>query len=299
MVEKGKRSKTRFEELNKKGGRREEEETKASPTGRSDDTRIGYIKVFEGEEKQDRVYPLVGKTVFYAGRSSEVDIPVSDMKVSRKHCKIEKKGNRYRVSDLGSRNGTYLNGKRIRTELLSDGDQIRLGFTVLQFFLAEQGTHIVESKMKKRVCTLCSAEVPEADILSGKAEELEGNVYCAKCVESVDAQGEGDIVAATPADLKPPPQEAPTQKIEEKQGKPPPKPIPYKTVKEKEKKEESIIEYEDVRKESKVTTRSSQETVYDLSAKEIDEIDEISVPPPKAKLPKEVEELDIEELLEE
>jgi hypothetical protein len=263
------------------------------------DLRIGHIKVFEGEEKQDRVYPLTGKAVFYAGRSSEVDIPLSDMKVSRKHCKIEKKGSRYRVTDLGSRNGTYLNGKRIRTELLSDGDQIRIGFTVLQFFLAEPGTHIVESKMQERTCALCGCKVSEADILSNKAEELDGNVYCAKCVESVEAEGGGEMVATTPTDLKPPITEMPTQRIteSEKQKITPSKQAKKKEGKkeEEEKKEESLIEFEEVKKAPKPPARSSQETIYDIDSKGLDEI---VAPPKKDDLP-DIDDLNIEELLEE
>ncbi len=168
---------------------------------------VGHIKVFSSEEKQDRVYVLDGKDVFYVGRSSEAEVPLPDLKVSRKHCKIERKGGRYRVIDLGSRNATLVNGKRIRMKLLEDGDQIKIGFTVLQFFLAEKGAHVVE-KTKKQVCELCGQPVDQADLISGKAEEVNGSIFCPDCVDKVT--GEEEPVARTPAELMPPTGAEPT-----------------------------------------------------------------------------------------
>lgn len=294
MVEKKERDDTRMARRRRKSSRRitaTRVRSGRTPGARGDkpdkkDTRIGHIKVFEGEEKQDRVYPLKDKSVFYIGRSSEVDIPLSDMKISRKHCKIEKRGNRYRVVDLGSKNGTYLNGKRVRMALLSDGDQLRIGFTVLQFFLAKSGTHIVESKMKKRTCSLCGKDVAEADILAGRAEELEGNVYCPDCMKTVEAVDEGEMITATPMELTPPTKQ-PTVKAPAGETPPPPPA-----------KKEEFIEFEEVDVTSQVAARSSYETVYDIDSKGIDDL---SMLPPDVKLEpiENIEDIDIERLLEE
>jgi len=251
---------------------------------KTQDRRIGHLKVFEGEEKQDRVYPLKDKDVYYVGRSSDVDVPLSDMKVSRKHIKIERRGNRYRVVDLGSKNGTFLNGKRVRMALLSDGDQIRIGFTVLQFFLAEAGTHIVESRMKKQTCSICGKEVSEADLLAGKAEQLEGNIYCPDCVKTVEAVDKDEMVSATPMDLHPPE----TERIPEV-GPPPPA---------EEGGEEEFVKFEDVDAAERVSARAAYETVYDVDS---EGIDDLSALPPEEKLEpiEDIEDIDIDELLEE
>lgn len=294
MVERKRKSRdTEIDDRRRKGSRRIARRrmgrtptaTKKSKKEDREDPRIGHLKVFEGEEKQDRVYPLKEKKVYYIGRSSEVDVPLSDMKVSRKHCKVERKGNRYRVVDLGSRNGTFLNGKRIRMALLSDGDQIRVGFTVLQFFLAEVGTHIVESRVKKRSCSLCGKEVTEGDILAGRAEELEGNIYCPDCVRTVESVEKDEMVSATPMDLKPPQ----TEKMED--ALPPPPPAEDAEM-------EEFVKFEDVDAAERVSARASYETVYDVDSKGIDDL---SMLPPEAELEpvEDIEDIDIEELLEE
>jgi predicted component of type VI protein secretion system len=62
------------------------------------------------------------------GRAEECDIrPLSD-EVSRRHCQVLKESDHVAVEDLGSRNGTFVNGKRIEAKtLLHDGDRLRVG----------------------------------------------------------------------------------------------------------------------------------------------------------------------------
>jgi len=69
------------------------------------------------------------------GRSVDVDIPVDDGRVSRLHTAIVEDQGNFLISDLGSTNGTYLNGIFLKgVERLKVGDQIRVGATV---FLVE------------------------------------------------------------------------------------------------------------------------------------------------------------------
>jgi len=291
MVERRRKNRdTEVDERRRKGSRRIVRRwgggtrAAAARSRRTQDRRIGHLKVFEGEEKQDRVYPLKDKDVYYVGRSSDVDIPLSDMKVSRKHIKIERRGNRYRVVDLGSRNGTFLNGKRVRMALLSDGDQIRIGFTVLQFFLAEAGTHIVESRMKKQTCSLCGKDVSESDILAGKAEQLEGNIYCPDCVKTVGAVDKDEMVSATPTDLHPPV----TERI--------PKEGLYSPSAEGGKVEESV-KSEDTDAAERVSAKASHETITDVHP---EGVNDASILPPEAEPgTDDIENMDIDKLLEE
>lgn len=62
------------------------------------------------------------------GRAQACDLVVQGPLVSRMHAQIRRIGLRYQLSDLGSANGTFVNGKRLREpHLLSDGDLIGLG----------------------------------------------------------------------------------------------------------------------------------------------------------------------------
>lgn len=66
------------------------------------------------------------------GRSEDADIPIADERVSRLHCGIRYEDGEYFVKDLGSRNGTFLNGKQMEMEKLTPGDKIRVGSATLK-----------------------------------------------------------------------------------------------------------------------------------------------------------------------
>ncbi|ADO69919.1 FHA domain-containing protein [Stigmatella aurantiaca] len=67
------------------------------------------------------------------GRTPECDVVLYDAGISRKHCRIFSLGERYFVEDMGSSNGTKVNGAPIKKQPLSDGDQIGLGPVVFSF----------------------------------------------------------------------------------------------------------------------------------------------------------------------
>jgi FhaA, N-terminal domain/FHA domain len=67
------------------------------------------------------------------GRSREADVRLADVNVSRRHAELRQEGAAYWIVDLGSTNGTELNGKRVERAKLSDGDRITLGSTDVVF----------------------------------------------------------------------------------------------------------------------------------------------------------------------
>ena len=67
------------------------------------------------------------------GRGKSADIQLIDDRVSREHCAIEPEGEGYRLSDLGSRNGTWLNGEKIESAALKAGDRLIVGESVFSF----------------------------------------------------------------------------------------------------------------------------------------------------------------------
>jgi two-component system response regulator AtoC len=69
-----------------------------------------------------------------AGRIPQVEICLPDTQVSRKHAQFSSNLGETKVQDLGSTNGTFVNGKRLDKEvLISDGDEIQIGDTVFRF----------------------------------------------------------------------------------------------------------------------------------------------------------------------
>ena len=71
-------------------------------------------------------YPLGDNNVL--GRSTTASVRLADREVSRKHSQIDKEGEDYILRDLGSSNGTFLNGKRIfGPSKLKDTDEVATG----------------------------------------------------------------------------------------------------------------------------------------------------------------------------
>ena len=79
-----------------------------------------------------RVYPVASRRVVL-GRSRECDISLPDSNVSRRHAELVQEGATYWLADLGSTNGTELNGERVDRAKLADGDRITLGSTDVVF----------------------------------------------------------------------------------------------------------------------------------------------------------------------
>jgi pSer/pThr/pTyr-binding forkhead associated (FHA) protein len=87
---------------------------------------------------EDGEHPL-GQGPNIIGRTTDADIPIDRTEVSRHHCRIVITGTTATIEDLGSKNGTYLNGERLQQPtLLANGDEIWIGRSVARFrFLVE------------------------------------------------------------------------------------------------------------------------------------------------------------------
>lgn len=67
------------------------------------------------------------------GRLPECDVVLGDPNVSRRHAEVRRQGSDVVVIDLGSTNGTRVNGNRAEERRLADGDEITVGTTTLRF----------------------------------------------------------------------------------------------------------------------------------------------------------------------
>jgi hypothetical protein len=82
-------------------------------------------------------YPLRrGRTVI--GRGTDADITVNDSSISRKHIEILWDGSHAQARDLGSTNGSLINGRKLTTAGLESGSTVELGSTRVTFHLAPQ-----------------------------------------------------------------------------------------------------------------------------------------------------------------
>jgi pSer/pThr/pTyr-binding forkhead associated (FHA) protein len=76
---------------------------------------------------------VLGEFVVTVGRMPESTIVLADPNVSRNHAEVRPQGDGYVVVDLGSTNGTRVNGVRVSEQALRDGDEIMFGNTRVVF----------------------------------------------------------------------------------------------------------------------------------------------------------------------
>jgi pSer/pThr/pTyr-binding forkhead associated (FHA) protein len=88
-------------------------------------TRSATLVVKRGPNAGSR-FPL-HQVVTSAGRDPRSDIFLDDVTVSRRHAEFRSERGEMRIVDLGSLNGTYVNGQPIESAVLTNGDQIQMG----------------------------------------------------------------------------------------------------------------------------------------------------------------------------
>jgi predicted component of type VI protein secretion system len=104
--------------------------------------------------------PLAGRRVEVEGElvlgREDASLTIEDEEISRRHAVIRPSGGGIEIEDLGSTNGTYVNGARIgSTTRLAGGDTIRIGRTVLQ--------------LESRAAATVAAAVPAAPVAASAA----------------------------------------------------------------------------------------------------------------------------------
>jgi pSer/pThr/pTyr-binding forkhead associated (FHA) protein len=101
---------------------------------------LQYVLRFVAGKDQGREFPLPPDLNIVIGRVSDVDVLLLDRKVSRKHAKISTHGGQVFLEDLASRNGTFVNGDRIRNVELKEGDEILIGSSTIKLVSLAEAT---------------------------------------------------------------------------------------------------------------------------------------------------------------
>lgn len=97
---------------------------------------------------------------------------VEDM-VSRKHAKITTDDKNVTIQDLGSTNGTFVNGEKIRKVELKDGDRILIGTSIIKlvFVDGELTSHLTETEARSKMAVTANKKPPSKS-MSGSIEEI-------------------------------------------------------------------------------------------------------------------------------
>ena len=103
------------------------------------ESAVPILVVQEGQLAGKR-WPL-NKSELTIGRGEDCDIVLPDRQVSRHHFRVVRDDDGYNVEDLGSKNGTYINGAPVRGSMqLQDGDEIQVALSVRLMFVGAEAT---------------------------------------------------------------------------------------------------------------------------------------------------------------
>src|SRR3954447_1866139 len=109
---------------------------------------VPRLIVIKGTD-EGRQFPLTADTDS-TGRDSSSRIRLTDTEVSRKHAEFVRTADGYRVRDVGSVNGTFVNNQSVKDALLQPGDHVQIGQTVLVFTL-DRGESAPASDLADRI----------------------------------------------------------------------------------------------------------------------------------------------------
>src|ERR1700739_1597609 len=101
------------------------------PGGRS------YVLRFISGKYQGGEFPIAADKQILIGRSSDLDMVLGEDMVSRKHARIAMQTDQIWIEDLGSTNGTFVNGEKIKRARLKEGDRVLIGTSILKLIAGD------------------------------------------------------------------------------------------------------------------------------------------------------------------
>ena len=129
-----------------------------------------YALRFISGKYQGGEFPLEADREFIVGRSSELDMVLVEDMVSRKHAKISTRTGQVVITDMGSTNGTFVNGEKIRKTRLKEGDRILIGTSILKVVVATND--VTASEARERLAAVGESQRNEGSSMSGTLEEV-------------------------------------------------------------------------------------------------------------------------------
>jgi pSer/pThr/pTyr-binding forkhead associated (FHA) protein len=110
-----------------------------------------YALRFISGKYQGGEFPLRMDREIIVGRSSELDMVLVEDMVSRKHAKITTAGEQIVIQDLGSTNGTFVNGEKIKKVRLKEGDRILIGTSIIKLVAVDSSQVVTEGEARQRL----------------------------------------------------------------------------------------------------------------------------------------------------
>src|SRR5689334_18735086 len=141
----------------------------SAPAPNSMNDRPRFALRFISGKYQGGEFPLRMNREIIIGRSSDLDMVLVEDMVSRRHAKISSTDAEVYIQDMGSTNGTFVNGEKIAGRaLLHEGDRILVGTSIIKVVGAGEGSVAQQSEAEARRRLEAGAQQKERQATSGR-----------------------------------------------------------------------------------------------------------------------------------
>src|SRR5262245_16336502 len=131
-----------------------------------------YVLRFISGKYQGGEFPIVNDKPIIVGRSSDLDMVLVEDMVSRKHARITMQQDQIWIEDLGSTNGSFVNGEKIKRARLKEGDRVLIGTSILKAIAGHAGPADTTDAKRDLENVAAARRTTQARTMSGSIEEV-------------------------------------------------------------------------------------------------------------------------------
>jgi pSer/pThr/pTyr-binding forkhead associated (FHA) protein len=131
-----------------------------------------YALRFISGKYQGGEFPLPNNKEIVVGRSSELDMVLVEDMVSRRHAKMTVTGDQIFIQDLGSTNGTFVNGEKIKRSRLQEGDRILIGTSIIKLVASDSSAPPAGDPRAKLEDVAAGRRTSQVRTMSGSIAEI-------------------------------------------------------------------------------------------------------------------------------
>jgi pSer/pThr/pTyr-binding forkhead associated (FHA) protein len=145
---------------------------KAPPPASTAKAGKRYALRFISGKYQGGEFPLQDNQEIIVGRSSDLDMVLVEDMVSRKHAKLTVNGDQIFIQDLGSTNGTFVNGEKIKRARLKEGDRVLVGTSIIKLVATDAAPAESRPPRDKLLEVAAGRRTSQARTMSGTIDEV-------------------------------------------------------------------------------------------------------------------------------
>src|SRR6202051_195669 len=130
-----------------------------------------YVLRFISGKYQGGEFPIQPDKPIVVGRSRDLDMVLVEDMVSRKHARIAMQTDQIWIEDLGSTNGTFVNGEKIKRARLKEGDRVLIGTSILKLIAGDAPREGMDAK-RELESVAQARRTSQQRTMSGSIEEV-------------------------------------------------------------------------------------------------------------------------------